>query len=584
LITEAKSEGRLDPFFVGVVANRLAATLNEQQAALVNTAFSTIVRESLDLACGVFDTRGQMIAQSLSGTPGHINAMATGVRHFVERYPPVQLEEGDVLITNDPWQTAGQINDITICSPVFRDGRLIAFFASTCHAADIGGRMLSGEAQEIFEEGLQIPIMKFARAGEVNEDLVGMIRANVRTPDETIGDVFAQASANEVGARSLLALMDEFDLDSIEPIGDEVIGRSEAAMRSALADLPDGTYRAVGGSDGFDEPVRLEVAVTIAGEEIHLDFAGSSPQSRHGINLVFNYTHAYSSFAMKAAIAPEVPHNAGSFRPVHVSARAGSILNCTRPAPVASRHLIGHMLPSLIFTALAPAMPDRLIAASADCVWMTVWRGNDADDRTFSQTVFQAGGSGARASKDGLNATGFPSGVGAVPTEVIETLTPLVHRRRELRGDSGGAGSWRGGLGQISEMSSRTGKPWSVSALVDRTTIPAPGSNGGLSGAAGSLSTAAGAELPPKRALRLDPDDRIVVSIPGGGGWGDPRLRDPELVRRDVFEGYVSAEEAREAYGVAITFSGDPERLVRMPGDYQVDETKTRRLRGGDGS
>jgi N-methylhydantoinase B len=570
-----------DPFFVGLVVNRLAATLNEQQAALVNTAFSTIVRESFDLACGVFDTRGQMIAQSLSGTPGHINAMATGVRHFVAALDPAELREGDVLITNDPWKTSGQINDITICSPVMRNGRTVAFFASTCHAADIGGRMLSGEAEEIYEEGLQIPILKFASAEGVNQDLLAIIRANVRTPDETIGDMYAQAAANAVGARSLLALMDEFEIDSIEPVGDEIIARSENAMRQALSELPDGTYRATGGSDGFEEQIRLEVAVKIDGEDIYLDFSGSSPQSRHGINLVFNYTHAYASFAMKAAIAPEVPHNAGSFRPVHVSAPEGSILNCTRPAPVAARHLIGHMLPSLIFNALAPAMPERLIAASADCVWMTVWRGETPSGESFSQTVFQAGGSGARATKDGLSTTGFPSGVGAAPTEVIETLTPLVQHRHALRTDSGGAGTWRGGLGQTLEMTVRGERPWTLSALVDRTKIAAPGSEGGHAGALGALDIAESHPLAPKRMLRLASDDHVLASAPGGGGYGDPRARPAESVLRDVVEGYVSLVAAREIYGVSARYRGAPEQLVRMPADFEIDWAETRRLRGG---
>lgn len=571
----------LDPFVVGAVANRLASILAEQQATLINTAFSTVVRESLDLACGVFDTRGPMIGQSLSGTPGHINAMATGMRHVLDTYPPQTLATGDVLVTNDPWLTAGQVNDLTVVSPVFRGDALVAFFASTCHAADIGGRVLSGEAREVFEEGLQIPIMRWARAGEVDADLVAIVRANVRTPDETVGDLYAQAAANEVGARGLLRLLDEFELDGVDAVGAEIIARSQAAMREAIAALPDGRWSAQTTSDGFaDEPVRLCVSITVEGEELTIDYAGSDDQSAAGINLVLNYTHAYSSFAVKAAVAPEVPHNAGSFAPVHVTAPQGSILNCRRPAPVASRHLIGQMLPSLIFAALADAIPGRLIAGSADCVWMTLWHGERADgDGTFAQTLFQAGGMGARVALDGLDATGFPSGVGAVPTEVFEALTPLVQHRRELRQDSGGPGATRGGTGQISELGCRSGRPWTVSALVDRTRHPAAGTQGGHDGAPGELRLADGTALEPKRTLTLEPDAVVVAAIPGGGGLGDPRERDPAHVLADVVDGYVSLAAAREAYGVVIEYLGAPDALVRPPEAYRVDADATARLR-----
>ena len=569
----------MDPVLVEVLGNRIASIVNEQQAALIRIAFSTVVRESEDLACGVFDSRGWMIAQSLSGTPGHINAMATGVRHFLEAYPPAALEPEDVLVTNDPWQTSGQINDLTVVTPVFAGGQAIAYFANTCHAADIGGRILSAEAREVYEEGLRIPIMKLFRAGAVNEDLVSIVRANVRTPAETIGDLYAQASCNEVGARQLLELVREFGLESVDPLADEIISRAERAMRAAIAVLPDGTYRHEGWSDGFEEPILLAVAVTISGDELTIDFDGSSPQSSRGVNLVLNYTHAYASFAAKAALAPDVPHNEGSFRPVHVTAPRGSVLNCLEPAPVGSRHLIGHLLPGVIFGALAQVMPGRLIATGADSTWLTIWRGTGRDGRPFSQTLFQTGGTGARASKDGLTTTGFPSGVAGVPAEVIETLTPLVQHRRELRIDSGGAGRFRGGLGQTAEMGSRGRGPWTVSALVDRTRYPASGLEGGLEGAAGGLSLSSGAPAAPKTVISLEEGVRVRFDLPGGGGYGPPLERDVELVLSDVVEGYVSIEQARLSYGVAVEYLGTPERLVRMPDLYSIDAEETARLR-----
>jgi N-methylhydantoinase B len=569
----------MDPILVEVLANRLVAIVNEQQAALVRTAFSTVVRESEDLACGVFDARGQMVAQSLTGTPGHINAMATGVRHFLAAFPPETLRPGDVLLTNDPWQTSGQINDITLVTPVFHRDRVVAFFANTCHTADIGGRILSAESSEIFEEGLRLPIMKLFDRGEPNETLLAIVRANVRTPDETIGDLYAQTACNDVGSRSLVQLLDEFDLDSIERLSDEIVSRSERAMRGAIAELPDGTYTYESWSDGFDEPIRLAVAVTVDGDELTIDFAGSSPQSRYGINLVLNYTHAYSTFATKVALAPDVPHNEGSFRPVHVTAPPGSILNCREPAPVGTRHLIGHLLPGVIFGALAPALPERLMAAGADATWLTIWRGTDRDERQFSLTIFQSGGTGARPTKDGLNATGFPSGVAGVPAEVIETLTPLVQHRRELRTDSGGAGTFRGGLGQATEMGCRGGRPWLVSTLIDRTRYVPPGLEGGAAGAPGELSLSSGAPAQPKSVLRLDPDVRVRLDPPGGSGYGDPRRRDVERVLADVVDGYVSLEQALEEYGVAIEYIGPDDRLVRTPELYRVDWESTRRMR-----
>jgi N-methylhydantoinase B len=574
---------RRPAFVVELVSSRLEAVVNEQQAALIRTAFSTIVRESEDLSCGVFNSRGQMIAQSVSGAPGHINAMATGVKHFLEAFAGA-LEPGDVLLTNDPWKTAGQINDITVVTPLFRRGLPVAYFASTCHAADIGGRILSAEAREIYEEGLRLPLLKFARAGVINDDLVAIIRENVRTPDETVGDIFAQAAANEVGARQLTRLLDELDLPDIDAVGDELIARSEQAMRRAIAALPDGRYEYSGYSDGVDgEPLLLTVALTISDDEITVDYAGSSPQTRHGINVVLNYTHAYTSFAFKAALAPDVPHNDGSFRPVTVTAPEGSILNCRPPAPVASRHVIGHLLPGVVFGALEQAMPGRLLAGGSEALWLTVWRGarDQSGEGFFTQTLFSAGGMGARPSKDGLNATGWPSSVGAVPAEVVETLTPLVQGERALRSDTGGAGRFRGGLGQVIRIGARTAGDWQVSALVDRIDHPAPGRNGGGSGAPGILASASGDPLPGKQLLTLAATDEVVLALPGGGGLGDPWARPTDAVLADVAAGYVSREAAAAVYGVVVDYVGEADALVRLPTDYVIDVDKTRVLRAG---
>ena len=566
----------MDTVTLEVIWNRFLSVANEQQDALIRTAFSTIVRESQDLACGLFDTKGRMIAQSISGTPGHINAMATSMKHFLAAFPPDKLAPGDVLITNDPWMTAGQINDITITTPVFKNGRLVALFANTCHSADIGGRILSAEAREVFEEGLRLPIMKLFERGEPNQILMQIVRANVRQPDEVIGDFYAQAASNDAGGRALLEMMDEFELDSIDGVSEEIIRRSENAVRSEIRKLPSGEWSSETWSDGFEEPILVCCTVRIAGDEIFIDFSGSSPQSTRGINVVLNYTHAYASFAIKAAICPDVPHNDGSFRPVHVSAPAGSIMNALDPAPVASRQVIGHFIPSAIYAALSGALPGRLMAPGADPIWLSVWRGQNPP---FTLTIFQVGGTGARPSKDGLSAVGFPSGVAGVPAEVIESLSPVVLRKRQLRPDSGGAGIWRGGLGQLTEFARRGEGNWSVSSIADRTVYPAPGLVGGSMGAAGELLVSNGLRPNPKALVDLNAADVVYVNLPGGGGYGSPFQRDPEKVRWDVVEGYITPEAAEKNYGVSVRYTGKPDALVKLPGDWVIDEARTAELR-----
>lgn len=566
----------IDPVTLEVIWNRLLSVCNEQQDALIRTAFSTVVRESQDLACGLFDRKGRMIAQSITGTPGHINAMATSMRHFFAAYPPETLVPGDVLITNDPWMTAGQINDITVTTPIFKNGRLIALFANTCHSADIGGRILSAEAREVYEEGLRLPIMKLFDRGELNKVLAQIIRANVRQPDEVIGDLYAQTACNDTGGCALLQTMEEFGLETIDDIAEEIVLRSEAAVRSRIRDLPDGEWESETWSDGFEEPIVVRCRLRISGDDIFIDFAGSSPQSSRGINVVFNYTHAYASFAIKAAIYPDVPHNEGSFRPVHVTAPPGSILNALDPAPVASRQAVGHLLPSAIFAALAGALPGRLMAPGADPIWLSVWRG---ENPPFTITIFQVGGTGARPTKDGLSAVGFPSGVAGVPAEVIESLSPIVVHRRELRPDSGGAGKHRGGLGQLTVFGRRGQGRWSVSPIVDRTKFPAPGLLGGRSGAPGEVILDNGARPNPKSLIELEPVQLIHLNTPGGGGYGEPFARDPELVRQDVIMGYVTPEAAAREYGVVVRFTGRENELVKLPESWIIDEAATKKLR-----
>jgi N-methylhydantoinase B len=542
----------IDPIRLEVMWNRLVAAVNEQATALMRTSFTTIVRESGDLSAGVFDTRGYMIAQAVTGTPGHINSMATCIRHFLAVYPAESLAPGDVLITNDPQQTSGHLHDFTVITPVFREGSLVGFFGNTCHVLDIGGIGLSTDGRSVFEEGLYVPITKLYDRGVLNRQLVQIIGANVRAPEPVLGDIHAQAAGNDVGAARLIEFMDEFELDSLGPLADEIIARSEQAMRSAIAAFPDGVYRHAVYSDGYEEPVRLEVAIMKSGDHMHVDWAGSSPESPRGINVVLNYTHAYTTYALKCALAPEVPNNEGSFRPVTVTAPPRCILNAQRPAPVAARHILGHFLPGVIFGALAEVIPGNVIAEGAANIWNLQFTGHDLAGNPFTYVWFSCGGTGARPTKDGIHATAFPSGISGVPAEVIEQLAPIIVRKREIRADSGGPGRFRGGCGQTLRVAVRTDRPFRFSPLFDRVHHAASGYSGGAPGARASIRLSTGETLSRKGSRELSPDTEITLDLPGGGGFFDPFTRDPERVLEDVRNGLVSPESAERDYGVVI--------------------------------
>jgi N-methylhydantoinase B len=445
-----------------------------------------------------------------------------------------------VLITNDPWKTSGHLNDVTICSPAFRGHDCVAFFASTCHAADIGGHVLSAEAREVYEEGLFIPIMKLYEGGRLNAALATLIRANTRVPDLVLGDFHAQVAGGAVGGERLLEFMEEFRLERLEPLADEIIGRTERAMREAIRRLRAGAYEYSVTSDGFDEPIILRCRCEVRGDELHVDYAGSSPESRRGINVVMNYTEAYTTYGVKVIVSPEVPNNEGAFRPVRITAPAGSILNARPPAPVAARHIVGHFLPHVVAGALGQALPDRVMAEGAANIWGIQVAGKDLRGKPFTYIFFSSGGTGARASKDGLSATAFPSGVLGTPAEVIETLSPLIIEAKALRDGSGGDGRYRGGLGQVIRFRARTREPYLCSVLCDRTRIPARGFFGGAPGALGQVLINGRSPANPKAEQTLGPDDVVEVRLPGGGGYGSPTERDLLLRDKDHAEAYAS--------------------------------------------
>jgi N-methylhydantoinase B len=547
-------EATIDPATLEILWSRLVAVTNEQAAALIRTSFTPVVRDSGDLSAAVFDAHGRMLAQAVTGTPGHINSLATGVKHFLRAFPPSELEPGDVLITNDPWLTSGQLNDLSVVTPVFKDERIIGYMGSTCHALDIGGRGLSADASEVFEEGLAIPITKLYRGGRRNDDLYRLIAANVRTPDEVLGDLNAQVAGNDAGARRLLEYLQEFELPDLDVLGNEIVARSEEATRAAIRTIPDGAYETTIQTDGLAEPITIRCCVTVGGDRIDVDYSGSSPQTQQGMNVVLNYTAAYTNYAVKCALYPAIPHNDGSFRPVRVTAPGGSILNPRYPAAVAARHIVGHFLPHAVFGALADVASDRVMAEGSGNIWLITVRGKGSD--RFVTTFFAAGGTGARPTADGLSTTSFPSGIATTPVEVIETTSPLVVRRKELRCDSGGAGRFRGGLGQIIEMEVRTGEPYAISALADRIHFDAKGYRGGRPGARGRFTASDGRELNAKVTQYLPADSGFTLELPGGGGFYDSHERAPQDVADDVAQGLVSVGSAENEYGVEVTHDG----------------------------
>ena len=542
---------------VQIMWNRLLSVVEEQGQTLVRTAFSTSAREAGDISAGVFDLRGRMLAQAVTGTPGHINTMAASVGHFLKVFPVDSMKEGDVYITNDPWKGTGHLYDLVVVSPTFMDGRIVALFACTSHLVDMGGVGQTPEGRQIWHEGLFIPLLRLAHAGEMNEDLLAMIRANVREPVQVIGDVYALIACNEIGSRRLVSMMCEFRLDDLDMLGEEIVTRSRKAMTEAIGKLPKGTWTNTMRIDGYEAPLDLVASVTIGEDTIHVDFTGTSGMSTYAINCPLCYTEAYTTFGINCVVAPTIPNNAGTLDAVKVTAPPGTIVSATYPAAVYARSSTGHMMPDVVYGALEQAIPGRVPAEGTSNLWslkMVAGHGltgvGDKAGTQFMVMSFHSGGAGARPHQDGLSATPFPSGVRNVPVEATEAITPLVIWRKELRQDSGGAGKYRGGLGQIMEVSSREDAAFGIFAGFERVKFPARGRNGGGPGERGAVSLKSGAELKPKGLQVVPSGERLVIEMPGGGGMGHAAERDPDAVRRDVRLGYLSPEAAKRDYGI----------------------------------
>ena len=539
--------------------NRLIAVVEEQAQTMIRTAFSTTVREAGDLSAGVFDLQGRMLAQAVTGTPGHVNSMMESVGHFLAKFPAHAMKAGDHYITNDPWLGTGHLHDLTVVTPAFRRGQIVGLFANTAHIIDIGGLGMGPEGRSVFEEGLYIPIVKCFDQGVPNETFFDFLRVGSRTPVELEGDVYSLCACNDAGAKRLVEMMDEFAMDSIDDLAGYIFDSSLAATLAEIARIPRGTYSASINSDGYEAPVTLRASMRILDDAIEVDFAGTSGLSQRGINVPPAYCRAYSCFGIKVVVAPEIPNNWASLAPFRIVIPEGCILNAPRPYPVSVRHVVGQLIPDLMMGCLHQAVPDRVVAEGSSALWNPPLRGGaqvsgqQAEVADFEVITFNSGGTGARPGKDGLDGTAFPSGVRTMPVEATENVAPVIFWKKELRPDSAGAGRMRGGFGQIMEIGAKGDAEFAVNAIFDRVANAPKGRDGGGDGAAGwvGLNDANGTVLRTKGFQIIPKGRRLLLKLPGGGGMGDPAARDPAMVERDVADGLVSAEAARRVYGAS---------------------------------
>jgi N-methylhydantoinase B len=538
-----------------VMWNRLLALVEEQGQALIRAAFSPIVRECGDISAGIFDFQGRMLAQAVTGTPGHINTMAEAVKTLRGRFQLQDMKPGDVYLTNDPWIASGHLNDFLLMMPVFFKGHLVGFTSCTSHLVDLGGLGMGPEGTDIYDEGLLIPPCKLMEEGRLNTLLMEIVKANSREPIANEGDIYALIACCETGAERLAGMMDEFGIDHLDELADYIIDTSYSGTIAAISELPKGTWRNVLRVDGYETEIDLHAALTIGEEHVELDFAGTSGLSKKGINVPLNYATAYSVFALRCIIGPDIPNNAGSLAPFRVTGPKNCILNAQPPAPVAMRHTLGQMTPDLVYGCLSQALPDSTPAEGASCMYdLPLRNAPEAVSQGGAQFALElvfSGGTGARPRLDGLSATAFPSGVWGSQVETTEAVAPVLITRRELKPDSGGPGRTRGGLGQIIEMRSSKYEDFLLFLSVERVLNPAQGRFGGGNGAPGRIRIGKnGPDLPGKGEVRVKAGETLIFETPGGGGFGYPQDRPREDVQRDLENGLISQKAACNFYGV----------------------------------
>ena len=535
--------------------NRLVAVVEEQAQIMIRTAFSTTVREAGDLSAGIFDLQGRMLAQAVTGTPGHVNSMMESVGHFLAKFPAATMKPGDHYITNDPWLGTGHLHDLTVVTPAFRNGAIVGLFANTAHVIDVGGLGMGPDGRSVFEEGLYIPIVKCFDQGQPNETFFDFVRMGSRTPVELEGDIYSLCACNDAGAKRLVEMMDEYGMESIDPLAAYIFDASLTATLEEIRKLPKGTYRGTIKSDGYEAEVTLKAAMTIKDDEIVVDYAGTSGLSGRGINVPAAYCRAYACFGIKCVVAPEIPNNWASLAPFRMEIPEGCILNAPRPYPVSVRHVVGQLLPDLMMGCLHQAVPDRVNAEGSSALWNPPLRGGAqvsgaaAELPDFEIITFNSGGTGARPTKDGLDGTAFPSGVRTMPVEATENVAPVIFWQNQIRADSAGAGRTRGGFGKIMEIGAKGEAEFAVNAIFDRVANAPKGRDGGGDGASGWVGFTDGTTIRTKGYQVVPKGKRLLLKLPGGGGMGDAKDRDRALVERDVADGLVSPAQAKALYG-----------------------------------
>lgn len=534
-----RAEPRLDAVTIEILWSRIVSIVDEAAKVIARTAFSTLSNEANDFACVLTDAEGRSLAQNTYGIPSFIATLPATVRHTLDAFPPATMRPGDIYLTNDPWKGTGHLPDICLIRPVFMGEAIVAFSATTSHVPDIGGNVRSAAPREIFEEGLHIPLMLFMRDGVADPLLLRLIGINVRTPAQTLGDVWAQVSANEMMAQRLVAMMGEYRLADLVGLGEEIFARSEAAMRRAIAALPEGTTRYVMETDGLEAPFRFEVALTVGGGGIVADYTGTSPQQKRAVNCPLTYTNAMTFYALKCALLPELPNNDGMFRPIRVVAPERCLLNPLFPAAVGARAVSGHYVPVLVFGALHQVLPGRVMAAPGSPLWNLTITGEHGDmNERFTSVLFFNGGLGARPDRDGAPCLSWPSNISCTPVEIAERNGPVLFAHKRLSPGSGGDGRFRGGLGQEVLLTVEAAGGASAFFMVERTRFGAPGLEGGGTGVPGGVRIN-GVEVDARVPQYLEAGDTIAVTTPGGGGYGEAALRDPALTGRDRAMGYL---------------------------------------------
>jgi len=574
-----KPQSKFDPITLEILWRRLVSIVDEADASVARTAFSSLLRDAHDYTCMFTDSRGQELVQGTFCTPGQAGAMALGVKKMINSLPVDRYRPGDVFIVNDPWMLAGHLNDVCVLSPIFYNDQPVAFTACVFHHSDIGGRV-SSDNRQVYEEGIFIPPLKLYDAGVLNEAVLNMIRWNVRTPEEVTGDIRSQVAANHVCAQKVIEMLEDEGLDTLDDLADEIIDRTEKSMRAAISKIPNGIYPYVGVIEGAGRrnDIAIKLTVEVKDSDIYIDFDGTSPQVDWGGNVVYNFTYAYVFMGIKSAFDPDIPINEGAIRPVNMTAPEGCVVNCKFPAAVAARMQIGHFMTEMVFKALAEATPDNIIAESGGTPAQTnIFYGKRHDGKPWLTMIIRGGGLGASSRMDGHHCAIFPANGANTPVEIFESDTPLIVEERSLVCDSGGPGKMRGGLGRkmiirIPDDDRAPEGPTSIAVQAGRYRYPPRGL---FSAGAGAKAQFLINEQPgdPSGLTLCHNGDVIQFHSAGGGGYGDPLERDPEAVVADVFNGYVSIERAREDYGVAIdpvTMKADLRETERIRADRKT--------------